>query len=219
MNCEQCGASFEASNRAKRFCSEKCRKKAEKKRYKKKKLHATQERRYEETGLRPHERRCKACGAKFTVKFNGEGYCSKSCRDIGYEKTKLAGREAARKRYYTKKQPYELECAWCESSFESEYKVKYCSDQCRKESTTHNARLSTYGLSKDQYEALVERSGGLCEICQEKEAQHIDHCHDTGVVRGLLCQQCNHGLGNFQDRVALLNRASEYLSKSPIKKF
>ena len=213
MNCEHCGATFEESNRAKRFCSERCRKSADRKRYKEKKLHTTQQRRYKETGLRPHERHCKACGAKFTAKHNSEAYCSKPCRDVGYEKNKLASKEAARERYYASKQPYRLKCAWCESSFESKGKVKYCSDQCRRESATHNARLNTYGLSREEYEALAKRSGGLCEICQEKEAQHIDHCHDTGVVRGLLCQQCNHGLGNFQDRVALLNRASEYLSK------
>ena len=213
MNCEHCGASFEASNRAKRFCSERCRKSAERKRYKKKKLHATQQKRYEETGLLPSERHCKTCGTRFTTKYNGEGYCSEPCREIGYEKTKLAGRKAARERYHANRQPHKLECTWCESSFKSEGKVKYCSDQCRKESATYKARLNTYGLSQKQYEALVERSGGLCEICQEKEVQHIDHCHDTGAVRGLLCPQCNHGLGNFQDRVALLNRASEYLSR------
>lgn len=219
MNCEHCGNSFEATNRAKRFCSERCRKSAERKRYKEKKLHAVQQKRYEETGLRPHERYCKTCGSRFIAKHNGEGYCSEICREVGYEKTRLAGREAARRRYYENKQAHKLECAWCESSFESESKVKYCSDQCRRESVAHRARLNAYGLSKRQYEVLVERSGGLCEICREKEAQHIDHCHDTGAVRGLLCQQCNHGLGNFQDRVALLNRASEYLSKKLAQKF
>lgn len=218
MNCEECGAFFEVSNRAKRFCGEKCRRKAEKRRWKAKKLRTAQLRRYEETGLKPYERLCKTCGAKFRAKYNGEGYCSETCREVGYEKTRLAGREAARRRYYENKQAYKLKCAWCESSFESESKVKYCSDQCRRESGAHRSRLNAYGLSKRQYEVLVERSGGLCEICREKEAQHIDHCHDTGAVRGLLCQQCNHGLGNFQDRVALLNRASEYLSKKYAQK-
>jgi len=211
MNCEHCGNGFEASNRVKRFCSEKCRKTAERKRYRRKKLQWTQQKRYKETGLRPFERQCKTCGTKFTAKYNGEGYCSEPCREVGYEKAKLAGQAAARERYYANKQPHELSCAWCETSFESESKVKYCSDQCRKEATTHNARLRTYGLSKGQYEALLERSGGLCEICQEKEAQHIDHCHDTGAVRGLLCQQCNHGLGNFSDNINTLERAITYL--------
>ena len=216
MNCEYCGTSFEGSNRAKRFCSDKCRRRAEKKRWKAKKLKAAQQKRYEETGLRPHERFCKTCGIKFIARYNGEGYCSDPCKEIGYEKTRLAGRAKAKQRYYENKSFHQMECQWCESSFESETKVKYCSDKCRKEKATHCARLNTYGLSKEEYQSLLERSGGLCEVCKEKKAAHIDHDHKTGAVRGLLCQQCNHGLGNFQDNVALLNRASEYLSRSMI---
>lgn len=213
MSCEYCGADFEVTNRPKRFCSERCRKKAERKRYKEKKLHAVQKRRYEETGLLPNEKLCKVCGAKFDFKHNGEAYCSDTCRRIGYEESKLAGRAAARERYYANKRLYELECEWCKSSFESESKVKYCSNQCRSASTAHRVRLNTYGLSQVQYEGLIERSGGLCEICQEKEAQHIDHCHQTGSVRGLLCQQCNHGLGNFGDSINSLHKAIEYLKR------
>ena len=213
MHCEGCGVGFEANNRAKRFCSEKCRRKAEKKRWKARRLHAVQQRRYEETGLRPRERFCKTCDAKFIAKYNGEKYCSESCREIGYEERKAANRESARKRYYENKQPQQLNCEWCGSSFESYTKVKYCSNNCRKEKATHSRRLNVYDLSQDEYESLLVRSGGVCEICREKEFEHIDHCHVTGNVRGLLCQQCNHGLGNFQDRVAVLNRASEYLSK------
>lgn len=213
MNCEECGASFEDTNRPKIYCSERCQRKASKRRWRKKNLHTTQQRRYEETGLKPHERLCKSCGVKFVAKYNGEGYCSEPCKEIGYEKTRLAGKEAARLRYYENKQPYQLNCAWCESSFESDYKKKYCSDSCQREISTHRSRLNTYGLSDDDYKALLVRSGGSCEICREREGAHIDHCHDSGEVRGLLCSQCNHGLGNFQDRVALLNRASEYLLK------
>lgn len=211
--------SFETNNRAKRFCSEKCRRKAEKRRWKVRKLHAVQQRHYEGTGLRPRERFCKTCDTKFTIKkYNGEKYCSESCRVIGYEERKAVARETARKRYYNNKQPQRLNCEWCGSSFESYAKVKYCSNNCRKEKATHSRRLNTYNLSEGEYESLLVRSGGLCEICQEKEFEHIDHCHTTGDVRGLLCQQCNHGLGNFQDRVAVLNRASEYLSKKVTNK-
>lgn len=213
MNCEECGADFEVSNRAKRFCSEKCRRKAEKRRWKARKLHATQQKRYEETGLRPREQYCRTCGAKFTSRHNGEAYCSATCRGIGYEKTRIAGREAARQRYYDNKKLHQLSCKWCGSSFETDSKVMYCSDKCRRAKLAHSTRLRTYGLSQECYDTLLERSGGLCEICQVEEAVHIDHCHGTGEVRGLLCQQCNHGLGNFQDDVNLLAKAVKYLKR------
>ena len=213
MICEECGTNFPESSKAKRFCSEKCRRKAEKRRWKQKKLHAVQRKRYEETGLMPGERLCKTCGTKFEVKFNGEAYCSEPCKEVGYEASRKRGKEAARRRAYEQKQNRVRSCEWCEESFKSCGPQKYCSSKCKREARAHASRLGTYDLSRSGYDALVERSGGMCEICQTKEAVHIDHCHDTEAVRGLLCQQCNHGLGNFKDNVALLNRASEYLSR------
>jgi peptide methionine sulfoxide reductase MsrB len=66
---------------------------------------------------------------------------------------------------------------------------------------------------------MVEEQGGLCAICQkpydwETSALYIDHCHTTGKVRGLLCRNCNKGLGHFFDDVANLARAIEYLKKA-----
>ena len=161
----------------------------------------------------PGERLCKTCGTKFEAKFNGEAYCSEPCKEVGYKASKERGEEAARNRYYEQKQDRVMSCKWCGELFKPYGSQKYCSSKCRTKATAHSLRLGTYNLSQSGYDALVERSGGMCEICQTKEAVHIDHCHDTEAVRGLLCQQCNHGLGNFKDNVALLNRASEYLSR------
>lgn len=71
-----------------------------------------------------------------------------------------------------------------------------------------------YGLELVEVEAMRLRQGETCAICYEyldPSKMHIDHCHETGKVRGLLCQQCNHGLGNLRDSPELARRASLYL--------
>lgn len=58
-----------------------------------------------------------------------------------------------------------------------------------------------YGLSLETYEELLEAQMERCAICLRDfdGPPHVDHCHDSGVVRGLLCKNCNIGLGHFQD--------------------
>jgi hypothetical protein len=59
---------------------------------------------------------------------------------------------------------------------------------------------------------------GVCEICNQTAPAHkrhaIDHCHTTGKIRGLLCDNCNKALGLFQDSPTLLNNAIQYLNKN-----
>jgi len=75
-----------------------------------------------------------------------------------------------------------------------------------------------YGITVQQYEAASEAVGGLCEICGEKcvtgKTLAVDHDHETGAVRGLLCRKCNSGLGLFNDSTELLKAAAEYLIRS-----
>lgn len=59
---------------------------------------------------------------------------------------------------------------------------------------------------------LVEQQDGLCAICRlPGRSLKLDHCHQTGKVRGALCQQCNSGMGYFRDEIQLLRRAIDYL--------
>lgn len=71
-----------------------------------------------------------------------------------------------------------------------------------------------YGLSLDEYDALYEAQQGLCAICDRPDPNRrlcVDHCHETGEVRGLLCSSCNTALGLLGDDVDRLIRAMEYL--------
>ncbi|MEV0399508.1 endonuclease VII domain-containing protein [Actinoallomurus sp. NPDC050550] len=61
-------------------------------------------------------------------------------------------------------------------------------------------------------ELLVERQGGLCPICQVAAAEHVDHDHFTGDVRGILCAGCNTGMGQLRDDPWVVRRAIEYLT-------
>lgn len=66
---------------------------------------------------------------------------------------------------------------------------------------------------------MVEAQGGLCPICKKWEAVHVDHDHVTGKVRGILCEPCNGGLGQFRDSVSTIRRAIEYLHDPPGRKW
>ena len=69
-----------------------------------------------------------------------------------------------------------------------------------------------YGITVDEYDDMLARQHGACAICGDpKEKLHIDHSHETGKVRGLLCMPCNTALGFFRDDPALLDSASIYI--------
>lgn len=74
------------------------------------------------------------------------------------------------------------------------------------------SRKALYGISREEYEQKYENQGGLCAICGSAEAVlEVDHCHDTGAIRGLLCGFCNRGIGNFKDNACRLRNAAAYL--------
>jgi len=77
-----------------------------------------------------------------------------------------------------------------------------------------------YGISQEDYERMLAEQGGVCAICggDGKEGRfgmlHVDHCHKTGKVRGILCDSCNLALGKFRDDPKVLRRAAEYVERS-----
>lgn len=79
------------------------------------------------------------------------------------------------------------------------------------------------GITIEQYYALVSTYENKCAICKKEETRKarndnvarlcIDHCHKTNIVRGLLCHDCNTGIGKFKDSKELLSNAIKYLEK------
>lgn len=90
------------------------------------------------------------------------------------------------------------------------------------EKLSERVRRSTlkqrYGITPEDYEGILRRQGGKCAICgsdspRDKRTRHfhVDHCHETGRIRGLLCSKCNHALGRFGDNVAGVEHVLRYL--------
>lgn len=93
----------------------------------------------------------------------------------------------------------------------------------RREERLQKARWSNikgkYGLTKEQYEAIYEKPGGTCASCGDRALGgatstanlHVDHCHDTGYIRGLLCGHCNTALGLLKDSERRIECLLKYL--------
>lgn len=81
----------------------------------------------------------------------------------------------------------------------------------------YNRRISLfkYGMTLRQFWNMFREQEGRCAICGgEMDPPHVDHCHDLGHVRGLLCGLCNTGLGSFKDSAEVLQRAATYLNNN-----
>jgi hypothetical protein len=86
-----------------------------------------------------------------------------------------------------------------------------------------NQIKAKYGISKEDYLGLVEQQDNKCAICGNEETAPntwkkdkprrlaIDHCHETGIIRGLLCYRCNTTLGKVEDNPELLRNMAAYL--------
>lgn len=84
--------------------------------------------------------------------------------------------------------------------------------------------LRRRGIDKAKYDLMVLEQDNKCAICKKEETRKsrtkgnvcrlaIDHCHETNIVRGLLCHDCNAGLGHFHDSIEILEQAILYLEK------
>ena len=73
---------------------------------------------------------------------------------------------------------------------------------------------SKYGLTQEQYLGMLTKQNSKCAICYSETELVVDHCHKTGVVRGLLCFKCNLGLGHFDDNKTILTNAINYLGET-----
>ncbi|GAA2453257.1 hypothetical protein GCM10010191_84790 [Actinomadura vinacea] len=74
-----------------------------------------------------------------------------------------------------------------------------------------------YGLGQTEIQEIVDMQRGLCAICCDRPAENVDHDHETGVVRGILCGGCNTGMGQLRDDPVALRRAADYVQGALIR--
>lgn len=75
-----------------------------------------------------------------------------------------------------------------------------------------------YGITLEYYKQILHSQNYRCSICgvheeELKKSLAVDHCHNTGIIRGLLCKSCNTGIGNFKDDVDIMKKAIEYIER------
>lgn len=90
----------------------------------------------------------------------------------------------------------------------------------RRSMTAEQRWKQVYGITADEYWRIYRYQGSRCFICERatgaRKRLSVDHCHATGIVRGLLCQKCNRDiLGHLRDEIVAFERAIDYLSEPP----
>ena len=122
---------------------------------------------------------------------------------------------------------YQTRCKQCQKSSAQisygenkphvlERNAKKYDSEARRERTLKEG----YGISSEIYEQMLQLQNGKCAICESSEPKHnsgyfvVDHCHESGSVRGLLCGECNFMIGKAKDNISTLESAINYLKKS-----
>lgn len=218
LPCAHCGQPMvgRKTTRAK-FCSPKC------------KEDARSELDKIERRIRNLGRTCEWCGVPLPEDAPANALtCSAKC---GYSRSNhISGRSAARRE--ARRAEWDAnrpDCVGCGVRIPDDRRVgvKFCSPECKKrtqdarwrERSPGYMRQYIYGLSHEQFVAMLDEQDNACAICRSTEwpgkgnRPHVDHDHATGEVRGLLCGRCNFGLGQFQDDPARLAAAIKYLTR------
>lgn len=229
-NCEVCLAPFTypARGRIRRFCSGACRQRnhmSPEKQQRREEFAEAREQALEaaRASASTFTRACELCGIDFETTNRGRPrmYCH-TCRPA------------------TSTRPTHKDCAACGERFDvpagNGSPPKYCSEECRPtaadymrryyatengkarvDEASRRSRFRTlYGVTPEWYDATLEAQGGVCAICagtnEDERALAVDHCHETGEARALLCATCNSGIGMLKDDPAVLRAAAEYLA-------
>lgn len=114
-------------------------------------------------------------------------------------------------------------CPYCRECKHKKAKEYYLDNTEKYKKLARNRDLKKYGITLEDQEKMLRDQDNKCAICgkelflfgsSKKITAHVDHDHKTGKVRGLLCQECNTGLGKFMDNTDYLLSAVSYLKKN-----
>ena len=152
---------------------------------------------------------------------NGEKHlqCS-ACKEIKAVETEFLQRD---KPYKNGDVCYRSRCRECENKKNLAHHHANRKGEIHRIASYRYVLKTTYDMSEKDYTDMFHAQRGECKICSTKLTNvfekifnaktAVDHCHDTGKVRGLLCGTCNTGLGGLKDSPELLRKALEYLEQ------
>lgn len=208
--CQWCGIKFGSERRANAItCSARCSAERHKERQR-----AYQAAKYEAAAPLP-EIACAHCQAVFTPYRSAAKFCSRRCQ---WNFTTIARRPRVRP------------CSKCGIDTPTKPGVPVCPNCLVDPRPAAGVRerkrnLERYGLTIADYDHMLAQQGGGCAICGRTDpGRHlqthfsVDHCHDSGVVRGLLCHPCNIGIGYLQDNPHVMRAAAAYVAAESIRK-
>jgi len=168
-------------------------------------------------------RRCPVCESVIDPSVTMRAVCCSSACSVKYQNRQRA--KAKVQALQANRPP----CKWCGEEIPAARHsgAIYCSPRCKgnaqsarwREKAPHYMRQYVYGITREEFEARLAAQDNRCAICRSDEwvgkhnVPHVDHDHDTGEIRGLLCGRCNAGIGQFQDDPELLRRAIDYLRR------
>ena len=140
-------------------------------------------------------RLCRNCGEDISGTHFNRKFCNNTCR---YEVYGPKARATATR--------------WREDNYERSLR------------SDHNKHLlKNYGITVEDFERMVEVRANRCDICKRTPEEvgdnrrlSVDHCHNTGKIRGLLCRWCNTAIGQLQDSVEVMENAVQYMKENGI---
>ncbi len=156
---------------------------------------------------------CRDCG--ICKPFN-DFYVNQGSRDGYRPECKACNLATRRAKYLENPRPYiDRVLKWQRENRERylERMREYNSTPAKQVSNRKSHLKRKYGLTLDAFDALLASQGGGCAICGKPEVDNVDHDHETGDVRGILCWNCNVGIGQFEDDEDRLASAMAYVAQ------
>lgn len=149
---------------------------------------------------------CQSCKTEFLARRTSKLFCSTGC----YDEYRSSGQGSL-----NPLPEKDFKCVDCGSSFSATRSKKSICSACYARRRENSRLLYKYGVTLEWFESKLQECNSKCEIClnefSSRRDTHIDHDHETGVVRGLLCGNCNRAVGLFDDSVESLKSAIDYL--------
>lgn len=134
----------------------------------------------------------------------------------GYKRCSMCRKSLPVDQYNKNKKGKDGRASWCMSCDRAYYERRKEAGLTDKRDMRAYHLQRNYGLTLDEYNSMIEQQGGCCAICRGSsngKSWHVDHDHETGAIRGILCNGCNTALGGMRDSPAILRAAADYLER------